>query len=290
MLQPHHRCPPLPLVPIGGDGIHDVLVPPAEVTYPVLAALRANLSGRPHVPVERLALPCAIEVEGVRVEAEEANERKEFRDPVLQWGAREGPSVVSLQREDGASGEGGFVLDSMSLVQDDSVPVDLVEDRLVLGAALNLVDEILLLRPCAVPLLSEISSLHKLSHAVESLADHRFLLLLPLLLLLLLLRLLLVALLVIRRVPRVRLNCPLLLLHLLLHLLLLTLLIRVGRVVLIPSPRGGCSASRRSFLLLLRQLLRLLRLRSAEELVVDLQLGRKVLLPAVLARDFGVAD
>jgi len=73
VLETHHSGAALVVVPILRNGVHDVLVKPAEVVDAMQAAMVTVFATRAHVPVERLALARLIEIVTVRVHPQKTN-------------------------------------------------------------------------------------------------------------------------------------------------------------------------------------------------------------------------
>ena len=86
---------------------------------------------QPEQVVQALAaalLPLLVaEVEGVREDAQEADQAVQLAHPVLQGGPAQGPLVAAVQGEDCLGGAAAPVLDAVGFIQNDAPPWHLHE-------------------------------------------------------------------------------------------------------------------------------------------------------------------
>ena len=96
-----------------------------------VSALAARALLRPEVPAQGFALASLdfAEVVRVRVHAQEPNERVELADSVLQRRSGQTPLLVRAQVVNALSRVRRARLDLVRLIQDDTTPLDGVQER-----------------------------------------------------------------------------------------------------------------------------------------------------------------
>mmetsp|Transcript_7609 Transcript_7609/g.27909 ORF Transcript_7609/g.27909 Transcript_7609/m.27909 type:complete len:217 (-) Transcript_7609:1939-2589(-) len=126
--QRHEGSLPGAHVAVLDDRVRDVLLEGGEVHEAHVAAVRAVPLAHEAEALAVAALLLTV-VEGVRAEAEEADQRVELAHAVLQGRAREAPLHPAPKRVRRLRGAVRAALDPVRLVQDDAGPHDGVQGR-----------------------------------------------------------------------------------------------------------------------------------------------------------------